>query len=74
MDINRLRKVMAENGIDVEELARVLDKSIDGVEVLLSLKNPEYGQFGAFKAICKLCNCSSDYLLGLSDVVNPVAN
>lgn len=74
MNINRLRKVMVENGIDVEELASVLDKSIDGVEVLLSLKNAEYGQFGAFKAICKLCNCSADYLLGLSDTINPIGN
>lgn len=74
MLMNRLRIAMNENNVTVEELARALNKDVDSTSELLHYIDARYGDFKALKAICETCNCSADYLLGLSDVMNPIGN
>ena len=74
MLMNRLRKAMNENNVTVEELARTLHQDVNTTGELMHYIDTSYGNFRVLKAICETCNCSADYLLGLSDVMNPLGN
>lgn len=74
MLMNRLRNAMNENNVTVEDLARTLHQEVSNTRELIHYVDARYGDFKALRAICETCNCSADYLLGLSDVMNPVGN
>lgn len=74
---DRLKKVMEDNGVVFEELKLAVDYAIP----LFSssngcIKNIINGytepSLKVLKAICEVCNCSADYLLGISDTPNRI--
>lgn len=84
---SRLHKIMKKNGVTVEELvAYLIDNIYNTGNAILSKKGFIYifnnvsdenilkmnGRL--LKAISEFCNCSTDYLLGLSDNPSPVGN
>ena len=73
---DRLKEIMEENGVTIDELKTVLNSVAPyprniAFDILNGFTEPS---LGALKAISKLCNCSTDYLLGLSDNPSPVGN
>lgn len=75
----RLQKVMEAHGISRTDIIRNLHKQFHGITcdfVDELVKEDDLIDHSArtIKCLAETCNCSSDYLLGLSDVMNPVGN
>lgn len=73
---DRLKKIMEENGVTIDELKTVLNSVVPyprniAFDILNGFTEPS---LGILKAISKFCNCSTDYLLGLSENPSPVGN
>lgn len=73
---DRLKEIMEENGVTIGELKTVLNSVAPyprniAFDILNGFTEPS---LGALKVISKFCNCSTDYLLGLSDNPSPVGN
>lgn len=73
---DRLKEIMGENGVTIDELKTVLNSVAPyprniAFDILNGFAEPS---LGALKVISKYCNCSTDYLLGLSDNPSPVGN
>lgn len=74
--VDRLKEIMEDNGVTVDELKT----AVNSVEPFP--RNTAFDIYNGFAepsnavliAISKLCNCSTDYLLGLSDNPSPVGN
>lgn len=73
---DRLKEIMEDNGVTVDELKTAVNsvapypKNIT-VDILNGFTKPS---LEVLKAICRICNCSTDYLLGLSENPNPLGN
>lgn len=67
--LNRIRFLRQQAGLKQSELAAILNCSNTAVSKY------ELGQLDlgveTIKALCKIFNCSADYLLGLSDLQKP---
>lgn len=68
---SRLTEVMEKHGVTVDELAKALKS---GALYVIGLIKGEIN-FDCLSCsdlckICECCNCSADYLLGLSDSIN----
>ena len=73
---DRLKEIMEENGVTVDKLKIAVNS------VRPYPRNTAFDIYNGFAepsnaeliAISKLCNCSTDYLLGMSDNPSPVGN
>lgn len=73
----RLQRVMEAHGVTMTDIAKGLNKDYDGnvypfVEVLVEEDDlTDHGGL-LIKRLAETCNCSTDYLLGLSENMNPI--
>lgn len=74
---DRLKKIMEDNGVAITELGI----AVNSVKPLFNnlngyIKNIINGYIeptlNVLKVICEVCNCSADYLLGISDTPNRI--
>lgn len=75
----RLQKVMEAHGVTKTDIIRNLNTEFCGVTydfVDELVKEDDLIDYSVrtIKCLAETCNCSTDYLLGLSDVMNPVGN
>lgn len=71
---DRLKEIMADNGVTVDELKTAVNSVAPfprnlAFEIYNGFMEPSNA---ILVAISKLCNCSTDYLLGLSENPNPL--
>ena len=83
MKENRVLLAMETSGVTVEELRQALKSAYEEqyeesfIEYLVNALTDEgftEGETILEVIVAKLCNVSSDYLLGLSDVMHPMNN
>lgn len=74
----RLQKVMEAHGVTMTDIAKGLDKNFGGtiyefISELIEKEDSLTKYSGIWvKRLAEICNCSADYLLGLSENMNPI--
>lgn len=66
----RLKKVLMESGLTIEDFSKLCKVSRSAMKNYLDGRLPQSDQL---ISICRACDVSADWLLGLSDVSNPSA-
>ena len=72
--VDRLKEIMKDNGVTVDELKTAVNSAAPfprnlAFEIYNGFMEPSNA---ILVAISKLCNCSTDYLLGVSDNPSPL--
>ena len=70
---DRLKEVMKEHEVEYKEIFEKFEKGCDKYYTSARLNGIIEGRteptIGELVTICNVCNCSADYLLGLSDEI-----